>query len=77
MEYNKEMYKQKLTEFFNRHDKSKLSIVDEIADRFPKRQADVFNHLTAVYSKLEGTDEVTISNDSIFSVPTSANSGIA
>lgn len=71
------MYKQKLTEFFNRHDTSKLSIVDEITDRFPNRQEEVFNHLTAVYSKLEGTDDVTISNDSIFSVPSSANSGIA
>lgn len=77
MEYSKEMYKQKLTEFFNRHDTSKLSIVDEIAERFPDRQEDVFNHLTAVYSKIEGTDDVTISNDSIFSVPSSANTGIA
>jgi hypothetical protein len=76
MEYSKEMYKQKLAEFFQRHDKSKLEIVDDIAERFPKRQEDVFKHLTAIYSKIEGTDEVTISNDSIFSIPTSANSGV-
>lgn len=77
MEYSDEMYRQKLREFFERHDKEKLTIVDEIADKFPEKQEAVFKHLTALYAKKEGTDDVVISNDSIFSVPTSANSGIA
>ncbi len=77
MKYSKEMYKQKLIEFFNRHDKSKLSIVNEISERFPEQQEDVFKHLTSIYAKLEGTSEITVSNESLFSVPSSANSGIA
>lgn len=77
MKYSEEMYKQKLNEFFERHDKSKLSIVDDIVEKFPDRQEDVFKHLAATYSKIEGTDEVVISNDSIFSVPPNANTGVA
>tara|TARA_B100000508_G_scaffold55003_3_gene42744 strand:- start:122260 stop:122493 length:234 start_codon:yes stop_codon:yes gene_type:complete len=77
MNYSKEMYKQKLNEFFNRHDQSKLHLVDKIADQFPDQQEEVFKHLTAIYAKKEGTDDVIISEDSIFSVPTGANSGIA
>lgn len=76
MEYSEEMYRQKLREFFERHDKEKLTIVDDIAEKFPNDQEAVFKHLTALYSKKEGTDDIVISNDSIFSVPTKANTGV-
>ena len=77
MKYSEDLYRQKLSEFFERHDKEKLSIVDDILEKFPKKQEEVFKHLTALYAKKEGTDDVVVSNSSIFSVPTEANSGIA
>ncbi len=76
MKYPKDLYEQKLNEFFDRHDPEKKAITKEIAARFPERQEAVFNHLTALYAKKEGTDEFIITNDSILSVPTGSNSGV-
>ncbi len=76
MKYPKDLYEQKLNEFFDRHDPEKKSITKEIVARFPERQEEVFNHLTALYAKREGTEEFVITNDSILSVPTDPNSGV-
>ncbi|MGM0479089.1 MAG: hypothetical protein ACQERC_07675 [Bacteroidota bacterium] len=76
MKYPKDLYEQKLNEFFDRHDPEKKAIAKKIVERFPERQEDVFNHLTAIYAKKEGTDEFIISDDSILSVPTGPNSGV-
>ncbi|MEX2484290.1 MAG: hypothetical protein WED10_07020 [Brumimicrobium sp.] len=77
MKYNKELYTQKLHEFFNRHDPTKTGIVDEIVEKFPNRQEEVFNHLTKIYAEKEGVADANISNDTIFSIPPTPNTGIA
>lgn len=77
MQYDKELYKQKLNEFFERHDPAKKTIVDKIVEKFPEKQDTVFKYLTALYAKEEGIDDVTISEDTIFKVQMGPNTGIA
>ena len=63
---SKEHYKLKLTEFFERHDPSKVFLVPRIAEEFPDRQAEVFKHLNELY--VEGSDKSSVTEDSIFHV---------
>lgn len=76
MNYDKDMYAQKLREFFERHDPLKIEMVDEIVDRFPNQQETVFNHLTKLYAKKEGVDDIQISSDSIMSIPPTPHQGV-
>jgi hypothetical protein len=76
MYYSKEMFAQKLREFFERHDPLKIEIVDDIVDRFPNQQEKVFKHLTKLYAEKAGVDDVQISSDSIMTIPTSPNQGV-
>jgi hypothetical protein len=76
MNYSPEMYEQKLNEFFDRHDQSNKYLSSEIAERFPDRQKDVFEHLTAVYAKKEGTLETAMNKEVILSIPPKANTGV-
>lgn len=75
MDYNKELYAQKLTEFFDRQDPLKKVIVPKIVDKFPNDQEKVFKHLSAIYAEKNGVEDVTISEESIFAVPGTNNSG--
>lgn len=77
MHYDEELYKQKLNEFFDRHDPAKKSIVNKIVEKFPDNQEEVFKYLAALYAKKEGVDDVTISEDTIFNVPMGPNTGVA
>jgi hypothetical protein len=76
MDYTKDMYAQKLREFFERHDPLKVAIVDDIVDRFPNQQEKVFKHLTKLYAEKAGVDDIHISNDSIMTIPPSPNQGV-
>lgn len=76
MEYNEELYKQKLNEFFDRHDPAKKSIVDDIVKKFPNRQEVVFKYLTSLYAEKAGVSDITISEDTIFNVPMGPNTGV-
>jgi hypothetical protein len=75
MTYTKEQFTKKLIEFFERHDPLKIHLVDEITNRFYDQQEEVFKHLTALYAEKNEIDVGEISNDSIFSIPPSPNSG--
>ena len=75
MNYTKELFTQKLMEFFERQDPLKKNIVPEIVDKFMDEQELVFKHLADVYAKKNGVDDITISNESIFSIPGSKHSG--
>ncbi|MCC5923876.1 MAG: hypothetical protein JJT77_08825 [Crocinitomicaceae bacterium] len=75
MNYPKELFEQKLNEFFDRQDPSKRVIVPEIVEKFLEEQELVFKHLASVYAKKNGVEDITISNSDIFSVPGSAHSG--
>jgi hypothetical protein len=77
MQYDEELYKQKLNEFFDRRDPSKKSIVDKIVEKFPNKQDTVFKYLSALYAKKDGVEDITISEDTIFNVPMGPNTGIA
>lgn len=70
------MYEQKLNEFFDRHDPLNKHLSSKIAEKFPERQEDVFNHLTAVYAKAEGTLEKAMEEDIILTIPPKANTGV-
>ncbi|MBS0000932.1 MAG: hypothetical protein KFF73_18255 [Cyclobacteriaceae bacterium] len=63
---SKESFKVKLTEFFERHDPSKVFLVPKIADKFPDQQAEVFSHLNELYVEKKGNTPV--SEKSVFSV---------
>ncbi|MDX1652477.1 MAG: hypothetical protein R3277_08300 [Brumimicrobium sp.] len=76
MQYSEDMYAQKLREFFERHDPMKIEIVGDIVDKFPNQQETVFKHLTQLYAKKEGVDDITISSDSIMSIPPSPHQGV-
>lgn len=75
MNYTKELFTQKLIEFFERHDPLKVQLVDEIVEKFMNQQEAVFKHLTALYADKNDVEIDKVSNDSIFSLPPSANSG--
>lgn len=51
MDYNKELFAQKLNEFFERQDPLKKVIVPKIVDKFHDEQENVFKHLSAIYAK--------------------------
>jgi hypothetical protein len=76
MNYSPEMYEQKLNEFFDRHDQNHKFLSSEIAERFPDRQKDVFEHLTAIYAKKAGTLEDAMNKEVILSIPPKANTGV-
>lgn len=75
MDYNKELFAQKLTEFFDRQDPLKKVIVPEIVEKFHDEQEKVFKHLSATYAKKNNVEDITISNDTIFAVPGTKHSG--
>ena len=75
MDYSKDMFKVKLVEFFNRQDPTKIGIVPELVEKFHDEQELVFKHLAHIYAEKNGVEDITISNDSIFSVPGSKHSG--
>lgn len=75
MNYPKELFEQKLNEFFDRQDPTKKGIIPEIVEKFMEEQELVFKHLASVYAKKKGVEDITISNSDIFSVPGSAHSG--
>lgn len=77
MEYSEEVFKKKLVEFFDRHDPEKANIIPDIVEKFSGEQELVFKHLTNLYAEKHGVDDITITNDSIFSVPGSSHSGYA
>lgn len=43
-------FKRRLIDFFKRHDESKLSIVDEIAEEFEDQEEKAFSILNKIYS---------------------------
>jgi hypothetical protein len=63
---SKESFKIKLTEFFERHDPSRVFLVPKIVEKFSDHQGKVFEHLTKLYADKEGRSK--ISDDSILSV---------
>lgn len=69
------MYRQKLVEFFNRHDPTKLELVDEIVEKFPDQQQEVFDHLTKVYTN-EDIIKSAVSSQTIFAIPPKQNMGV-
>lgn len=73
MELTKEQFENKLREFFNRHDKSRLGLAHRIAEKFHGHENLVFEHLTRLYAS-EGASN-TVTDDSILSVPMGPNSG--
>lgn len=75
MEYSEDLFKQKLTEFFDRHDPTKKHLVPKIAAKYINDQETIFNHLTKTYAEKSGVTEYDISEETLFGVPTSANSG--
>lgn len=75
MDYNKELFAQKLNEFFERQDPLKKVIVPKIVDKFHDEQENVFKHLSAIYAKKNGVEDITITDDTIFAVPGSSHSG--
>lgn len=75
MDYNKELFAQKLTEFFDRQDPLKKIIVSEIVNKFHDEQDKVFKHLSAIYAKKNEVEDVTISEITIFAVPGASHSG--
>jgi hypothetical protein len=75
MDYTKDLFTQKLYEFFQRHDPVKQTIVPEIVEKYHENQEIVFKHLTELYAKKHGVEDALISNDSIFSLPPSSHSG--
>lgn len=70
------MYEQKLNEFFDRHDPLNKHLSARISKEFPDRQKDVFEHLTAVYAKRDGTLEHALEHEVILSIPPKANTGV-
>ncbi|PKR81664.1 hypothetical protein CW751_03820 [Brumimicrobium salinarum] len=76
MNYTPELYEQKLVEFFERHDESQKHLAPKIATKFPKRQEEVFKHLTAVYAEKEGNLDAVINEESIMAVPPSPHTGV-
>ena len=63
MKRSKAEFEQKLKEFFERHDPSKLEIAHTVAAHFIDHQDEVFEHLSEVYHKKEGIE---VSPDVIF-----------
>ena len=76
MKYTPQMYEQKLNEFFDRHDPGNKYLSPKIAQDFPDRQREVFDHLTAVYANREGTLEDVMNKETILSIPPRANTGV-
>ncbi|HLV42614.1 MAG TPA: hypothetical protein VKY37_10065 [Brumimicrobium sp.] len=76
MNYTPEMYRQKLEEVFERHDPGHKYLSEKIVERFPNRQKEVFEHLTAVYAKREGNLDKILNEDSIMSIPPSPHTGV-
>ena len=76
MEYTKEMFTQKLIEFFNRHDQTKMHLVPQISDKFDNNQEEVFAHLTKVYAEKAGVTDLNIGDSTIMSFFPSAHTGI-
>ena len=63
---SKELFTIKLTEFFERHDPSKVFLVPKIVEKFPDRQEAVFAHLTEIYVTNKADSQV--SEDTVFNV---------
>jgi hypothetical protein len=63
---SKDLFKIKLTEFFERHDPSKVFLVPKIADKFTDQQDIVFKHLARLYAEKENRSPVT--EDSLLSL---------
>ncbi len=66
MEYSEEMYEQKLREFFERHDPQKQHLAPDIVEKFPEHQEEVFAYLTKLYAKKHGTEDLNISEETIW-----------
>lgn len=76
MNYSHEMYVQKLNEVFERHDPLNKHLSTKIAEKFPDRQKDVFEHLTAIYAKRDGTLDKALEEDFVLTIPPKANTGV-
>lgn len=76
MKYSPEMYEQKLNEVFERHDPQNKYLSKEIAEKFPDRQREVFDHLTAIYANRDGTLEDVMNKETILTIPPRANTGV-
>lgn len=76
MKYSPEMYKQKLNEMFDRHDPQNKYLSEEIAEKFPDNQKEVFDHLTALYANRDGTLEDVMNKETILTIPPRANTGV-
>ncbi len=72
MEGSKALFKQKLMEFFERHDPDKVFLVPKIADKFENQEDQVFEHLTKLYAEKECH---LISDDSLLSLIPSPHEG--
>jgi len=48
-----------LTEFFDRHDPSKIFLVPKIADKFSDLQDTIFKHLSRLYAEKENHASIT------------------
>lgn len=70
------MYKQKLNEMFDRHDPQNKYLSEEIAEKFPDNQKEVFDHLTALYANRDGTLEDVMNKETILTIPPRANTGV-
>ena len=75
MNYKPAMYVQKLNEVFERHDPSHKYLSERIAEQFPDRQKEVFEHLTAVYAQRDGTLDDVLNEEYILSIPPSPHTG--
>jgi hypothetical protein len=74
MNYSKELFTQKLIEFFERHDPLKVQLVGDIVNKFNNHQEEVFKHLTTLYAEKNDIDVNKITNTEVFSIPPAQNS---
>ncbi|HAW19178.1 MAG TPA: hypothetical protein DCX14_03265 [Flavobacteriales bacterium] len=58
MKRTREDFEQKLEEFFERHDDTKMGLAHTLSHRFVNHQNEVFEHLSELYHKREGLEEV-------------------
>lgn len=72
MKRTKEEFEQKLKEFFERHDHSKIQIAHEIAEHFINHQDEVFEHLSNLYHEKEGID---VTEEAIYTTSFGPNYG--
>ena len=59
MKRSREEFEQKLEEFFERHDDTKMGMAHTLSHRFVNHQNEVFEHLSELYHKREGLDHIT------------------